>query len=627
MTTDEILLAVTSIVVLGVAAQWLAWRFRWPSILLLLVVGLLAGPVTGLLDPDELLGDLLVPIVSLSVALILFEGGLNLDVSELRAGGGVARNLVTVGVAITALIGGLTAWALFDVDASVAALLGAIVVVTGPTVIGPLLRHVRPVGRVSPILRTEGILIDPVGAMLAVIVFEVILEETVGEAADTILVAIMKTVGLGSLIGLGGALFLVLVFKRFLVPDELHNLLVLGVVLAVSTGADIVQEESGLLAATVMGIALASQRITPVQHIVEFNETVRVLLISGLFVLLAARLDAGSVGEVLVPGLGFLAVLVVVARPAAVAVSTWRSDLAPRERAFLAWMAPRGIVAAAVSSIFAIRLAEAGAKGADILVPATFIVIIGTIALYGGTASKVAGRLGLADPEPQGVLFIGAQGWARQIAEELMEHGFKVVLVDNDRANVATARLAGMQTHYGNVLSERVLREIDLGGIGRVLALTRSDEVNSLAAEHFARVLGRRETFQLAPADSDEESRGGTSTRFLARRPFGSHTYNDFERWYRRGAAIKATHLTEEFGLDELRARYEWGAVPLFLIRDSERLEVFSEDGGLRAGPGDVVVSLVHPDALEGEVRAEGPSNVEERRRRALEEREGGEGA
>lgn len=619
MSTDEILLALTAIVVLGVAAQWLAWRFRWPSILLLLVIGLLAGPVTGLLDPDELLGDLLVPLVSLSVALILFEGGLNLDLAELRAAGAVARNLVTLGVAVTAAIAGVTAWALFDVDSSVAALLGAVVVVTGPTVIGPLLRHVRPVGRVGPIARAEGILIDPIGALLAVIVFEVIIEETVGEAADSILAALLRTVGLGSLIGLAGAAFLVLVFKRFLVPDELYNLMVLGVVLAVSTGADLLQEESGLFAATVMGIALASQRITPLQQVVEFNETVRVLLISGLFVLLAARLDASSLRDVVLPGLAFLAVLVVVVRPLVVAMSSWRSELEWRERAFLSWMAPRGIVAAAVSSIFSIRLAEVGAGGAETLVPATFIVIIGTIALYGSTASFVARRLGLADEEPQGLLIVGGQGWARQIAEELMEHEFRVVIVDSDRANIATARLAGIKTYYGNVLSERALREIDLGGIGRVLALTRNDEVNSLAAAHFSRVIGRRETFQLAPADAAEDSREGTSPRFLARRPFGSHTYRDFEQWYREGATVKATQLTEEFGLDHLRARYEWGAVPLFLLRGNGRLEVFSEDGGLRAGPGDVVISYVHPDVLEGEIRAEGPSEVEQRRRRTLE--------
>lgn len=606
MSTEEVLLSITGIVVLGVVAQWTAWRFRLPSILLLLVVGLLAGPVTGLLDPDELLGDLLLPLVSISVGLILFEGGLSLPVQELRKTGTVVRNLVTIGVLVTATIAGYSAIFFFGVDSNVAALLGAVVVVTGPTVIGPLLRHVRPVGRIGSIARAEGILIDPIGALLAVLVFEVVVQEELGEATGAVVTAIARTIGFGSAFGLVGAFLLVIVFRRFLVPDELNNLFVLAVVIAVFTGADFAQEESGLFAVTVMGIAVASQRVTPVHHIMEFNETLRVMLISGLFILLAARLEPGRLADIALPGLGFVALLVLFVRPLVVALSTLRSGLGWRDRVFLAWLAPRGIVAAAVSSIFAIRLAETGATEAEnILVPVTFLVIITTIALYGSTAGWLARRLGLSDSDPQGVLFIGAPRWARQIAEELMEHHYRVVMVDTDRANIVAARLAGISTYYGNALSERVLEEIDLSGIGRVIAITSNDEANALAAEHFARILGRREAFQLMPAESQDGSRRGTSSRFLARRAFGSHTYTDFERWQRENAVIRATHLTEAFDLAALRERYEFGAVPLFLIHESGRLEVFSEDGGLAAEPGDVVVSLVHPDVLGGKMAPE----------------------
>ncbi|MEZ5171219.1 MAG: cation:proton antiporter [Acidimicrobiia bacterium] len=613
MTTEEVLLSVTGIVVLGVAAQWSAWRLRLPSILLLLLGGLLVGPVTGLLDPDELLGDLLFPLVSLSVGLILFEGGLSLDLRELRTTGGVVRNLVSFGAMLTGALVGLSAYVIFDINEKVAALLGAVLVVTGPTVIGPLLRHVRPVRRVGSIARAEGILIDPIGALLALLVFEVVVQEELGEATGAVVTAIVRTFGLGSLIGLAGAFVLAVVLKRFLVPDELTNLVVLGAVIAVFTGADFVQEESGLLAVTVMGLALSNQRTVPTHNLLEFNETLRVLLISGLFILLAARLDTGSMADVVLPGLLFLGVLVVVIRPLVVALSTWRSELGWRERVFLAWLAPRGIVAAAVASIFAIRLAEAGAVEAEtILVPVTFLVIIGTIVIYGSTAGWLARRLDLSDSDPQGVLFIGAPRWAVPIAEELLEHEYRVVMVDTDRANVARARLAGVRTYYGSALSERLLEEIDLTGIGRVIALTSNDEVNTLAAEHFARLLGRRETFQLEPADSSVDSRWGPSSHLLARRPFGSHTHAAFEKWHAEGAAIRATRLTEEFDLKALRARYEWGAVPLFLIHEEGNLDVFTEGGGLRAEPGDTVVSLVHPDA-RGEA---------ERRERAREKRE-----
>ncbi|MCZ7528444.1 MAG: cation:proton antiporter [Acidimicrobiia bacterium] len=497
--SDQPLVALATILLLGLLAQWLAWRLRVPSILLLLTFGLLAGPVSGVLDPDELLGDLLLPVVSLSVGVILFEGGLSLGLRELRQAGAVVRNLVTLGVVVTGGIGTAASLVLFDVDSSVAALIGAIVVVTGPTVIGPLLRQIRPVGAVGSVLRVEGILVDPIGALLAVLVFEGILADTLEEAAPAIGLAILETLVVGTVAGLLGAGLLVLVLKRYLVPDALHNALALGIVVAVFTGADRIQEESGLFAATVMGIALASQRITPVRHILEFSETLQILLISGLFIVLGARVETDGLSSVALGSVGLLAVLVLVARPLAVLVSTFRSRLGRRERLFLMAMAPRGIVAAAVSSIFAIRLTELGRPGADTLVPVTFLVVLGSIVIYGVAAPRVALRLGLSDPDPQGVLVVGAHRWARDIGSVLAERGVRVVMVDNDRANVVAARLAGFPSVYGSVLSDRALDEVDLGGIGRMLALTPNDEVNALAAQQFVPIFGRKNVFQLAP--------------------------------------------------------------------------------------------------------------------------------
>ena len=325
--TEDILIKLAAIVVVGVGAQWLAWRFRIPSILLLLLAGIFIGPITEFVNPDELLGDLLIPIVTLSVGLILFEGGLTLRFADLPGVAGVVRNLITVGAAVTWAIGTLFAWLLFDIDLSLAILFGAIIIVTGPTVIGPLLDHVRPTGRLGPILRWEGIVIDPIGAVLAVLVFEALLHDQLDEAAIDTVLAIVATVGIGTAIGLLGAGIMVHFLRRYWIPDALQNPVTLMLVIAAITVADELKSESGLLAATVMGIALANQRLVNVHHIVEFKENLRVLIIGGIFVILAAGLTIEDITDFGIERAAFLAILILVARPLAVFVSTLRSSL------------------------------------------------------------------------------------------------------------------------------------------------------------------------------------------------------------------------------------------------------------------------------------------------------------
>jgi hypothetical protein len=257
------------------------------------------------------------------------------------------------------------------------------------------------------------------------------------------------------------------------------------------TMSNLLQTESGLLTVTVMGIVLGNQKTVPVKHIIEFKENLRVLLISILFIVLAARLQIDDLRHISVSSLAFLAVLIFIARPAAVALSALRSDLSWQERVFLSWMAPRGIIAAAVSSIFALKLAEAGHPQAGQLVPLTFLVIIGTVTIYGLTASRMARWLGVAKPNPQGALIIGAHSWARAVARVLQEEGYEVLLVDTDRRNISATRLAGLPAFYASILSDSALDEIELGGIGRLLALTSNDEANSLAALHFIPAFGR----------------------------------------------------------------------------------------------------------------------------------------
>jgi NhaP-type Na+/H+ or K+/H+ antiporter len=356
--TEEILISLVSILVLGIGAQWIAWRINLPSILLLLIFGFIAGPVTGLIDPDILLGDLLLPVVSVSVAVILFEGGLSLRVSELPEIGGVIRNLMSIGLIVTWFISAAAAHFVLNLDIVLAVLFGAIIVVTGPTVIVPLLRYVQPTGQVGPVLRWEGILIDPVGAMLAVLVFEAIIFGEFKNVWTLFVSGIFKTIVIGGAAGACGAGVMVYLMKKHWIPDFLQSSVTLMTVATFFALSNLLETDSGLLSVTIMGIVLANQNRVTVKHIAEFKENLRVLLISSLFILLAARMNLDALDYININTFLFLCVLIFVARPLAVYLSTIASNFNWREKLFLSWFAPRGIVAAAVSSIFALRLSE-----------------------------------------------------------------------------------------------------------------------------------------------------------------------------------------------------------------------------------------------------------------------------
>lgn len=604
--SQQLLIALASIVTLGIAAEWLAWRIHLPSILVLLVFGFAAGPASGFLDPDAMLGELLFPIVSISVAIILFEGGMSLRLRELRQIGRVVRNLVTVGALVTWVLAATAAYYVIGLELEPALLLGAILVVTGPTVIVPLLRHVRPVHQVGSTLKWEGILIDPIGAVLAVLVFEAVLAGEVEAATTAVLLALSKTVVVGAVLAALGAGLIVVLMRRQWVPEFLESPLALMLVVASFAVSNAMQPESGLLTATLMGVALTNQKVVGVRHILEFKENLRVLLISGLFILLAARLQTAALRQIGLAELGFLAALIVVVRPAAVALSSFRSEFNWRERALLSWIAPRGIVAAAVSSIFALELAEAGFAGADRLVAITFMVIIGTVAIYGLTASPVARRLGVAQPDPQGVLIVGAHPWAREIARELKDEGIPVCLVDTNYANVAEARMAGLPVYYGSALTEGTLDNVELAGIGHLLALTSNDEVNSLTALHFSEVFGSNKVYQLPP-----EQLAGTKQQVLSQQLRGRFLFDPGASYWQltarfdAGADVKTTNLTETFDYHTFRDRYR-DAIPLFLIGEGGRLTIFTAEDPPKPSRGQRVVAVV--ESLEGAAERTAPS-------------------
>lgn len=594
---SSILVALAGIGLLAIACQWLAWRVKLPAILFLLLGGIVAGPVTGWLDPNALFGDLLFPFVSLAVAVILFEGSLTLRLEEIRGLQQVVRNLVSTGVLVTWVVTALVTRYLLNLSWELAFLFGAISVVTGPTVIVPMLRTVRPKARVANVLRWEGIMIDPIGAVLAVLVYEFIVSGEGSGALGHTLATFGLTVLTGASLGAAAAYGLGQLLRRHWIPEYLHNVATLTLVFGVFTASDLIQHESGLLAVTVMGLWLANMRGVVVEEILDFKESLSVLLISGLFIILAARLQLDQLLT-----LGWSAVLVFlaiqfVARPLKVAVSTYGSNLSWRERALLAWIAPRGIVAAAVSALFALKLEALGYEQAQLLVPLTFMVIIGTVTLQSATARLIAKALRVAEPEPRGILIIGANRPAREIAKCLRDEGFHTLLADSFWENIRAARMDGLPTYYGNALSEHADRHLDLVGIGRMIGLSPMSELNALAALKFRGELGADAVYTLQTAldrEAPEKLRIAAQQRGYIL--FGKDvTYSRLAALLAQGAQLRVTRLTEAFNFDDYRARHGPHAVPMFAIDRHERLHVFVEGGELRPAEDWTVIGLVMP--------------------------------
>ena len=599
------LLVLSAILIAGVVAQWIAWRTRLPAILFLLAIGTLAGPVSGVLDPDALFGDLLFPGVSLAVAVILFEGALTLRFDEIRGLGDVVRNLVTIGALITWIVVSAAAHFIVGLAPGIALLFGALVVVTGPTVIVPMLRTVRPTEGVANTLRWEGIVIDPIGALLAVLVFQVVAAGYAEDHGGSLLVTFASTVGVGAAIGFAAGRGLALALRRHVLPEYLHNAVTLAVVAGAFTVSDGLRHESGLLAVTVMGMTMANTRGAPIDDILDFKENLSLLLISILFITLAARLDPDRLLTLGPAALILLAVVMFIARPLAVAISTFRSKLSLPERVLIAWIGPRGIVAAAVSAAFALRLEELGVEEAALLVPLTFVVIMGTVIVQGLTAGPLARLIGVMEPEPRGVLLVGAHPLARKLGLALQDSGFRVLLCDTSWEAVAEARMAGLPTFYGSPVSEAADRHLDLVGIGRLMALSPSAQMNALAAHRYTHEFGRGSIYWVEAGGE----RAQRSAKNVAGRP-GNRLFGDDVTWPKlasmiaAGAEIRRTGLTETFDFEAWEAEHT-DAVPLVALTPEGRLRIFQAHRDVEPKAGWTVLSLAPPKTDSAENAAE----------------------
>ena len=505
MSTDDLLLGLGLVIVLAVGSQLLAGRLRLPAIVVLLPVGFLAGIATDDVHPDVLLGALYQPFVSLAVGLILFEAGLRLSVREIASD--VRRTvglLVTVGVLVTwAGVWAATALLFDDLGDLVPLLIGAVLVVSGPTVVLPLLSFVRPAPRVRSLLMWEGVLVDPIGALLGVLVFHAAL--SAGSSGQLwrpgeMLLSILVGAAVGGLAA--AVLWFLLQDTQRTVPRQAVPA-VLMMVAAALVGADLIREDAGFVATTLMGAALANQRRIDVSLMLEFHGTLVQILIGALFVLISASVSPSDVNAVLPAALALVAIMVLVIRPLAVALATWRSGLSLRERAFVAWMAPRGIVAGATASAFGLELEQAHVPGAQHILPIVFVAIFATVVIYGLTAGPVARLLGVAEASGRVVLVVGGTPWARAIAASLKGAGFGVRLWSGRAVDQEAARAVGLTAERGKMMLDAISRETELEDVTDALLLTGNDDFNALAALALRTELGHGRVYRVAP-DLDE---------------------------------------------------------------------------------------------------------------------------
>ncbi|MDZ7603430.1 MAG: sodium:proton antiporter [Hoeflea sp.] len=602
---DDIVLKLAVIGVAGIGAQWLAWRLRLPAIVLLLVAGFVAGPATGFLDPATDFGTAYRPMVSIAVAIILFEGGLTLNFSEIRETSKTVRRIIMVAGPMIWGMAALAAHYVGGLSWPTAIVLGAILVVTGPTVIIPLLRQAQLEARPASLLRWEAIVNDPIGALFAVVAFEIILVYLGLHQAENLVVFIVFGFALAIGGGWAAAKLIVWSFARGHVPEYLKAPVLLATVVAVYAATNLVLEEAGLLTVTVMGLALANSRVASLTDMRRFKETITTLLVSGIFIILTASLSLDDIGSLDWQAALFVALLLFVIRPVAIMLATIRSGATLQERILTSWIAPRGVVAVAVSGLFGTLLADAGVEDAGRMVAFTFAVVVTTILLHGFTLAPLAQFLNLKKASKPGILIVGGSRWSTALARKLNEAEVPVMLADQNWNHLAEARLASIPVYFGEVLSESAHHAIDPKSFSSLIAAGDNDAYNALVCTDFGPELGRSHVFQIGRIDEKARKAlnftlGGLS---LTKEPV---SFLDLREKLLSGWTFQLTRLTDEYGWAAYRDSRPDGALILLWIKPSGAL-MFAAATATTPGPNDRILSFAIP---KDEARAEAASKT-----------------
>ncbi len=523
------MLELAGIVILGIVAQWLAWKFKVPAILPLILIGLLVGPISTLITEDGskwiepiyngtkglFPGERLFDFISLSIALILFEGGMTLKKEELKNVGPVIYKLISWGALITMVTAGVAAHYIVGLNWSLSFLFSSLIIVTGPTVITPILRNLAIKKELSTVLKWEGILIDPIGALAAVLVYEFI---RIGGAHDfeytrETLIEFGKIIIIGVSIGFTSAYAFAVALKQNWIPKYLINVVALASVLGVFVLSDLFAHESGLLGVVIMGMVLGNMKIKALKDVLYFKESISILLISLLFILLSANINIADFQLVYNwKSLILFAVIVLIVRPLGVFISSSNSELKLNEKLFISWVGPRGIVAAGIASLFGLKLTIQGVEGAEYITPLVFMIVLGTVLLNATTARLFARFLGVLLDKSEGILIVGASPPSRLIATYLQNSGRRVVLIDSNTKSIEIAKQQHLEAYQFDIFSEQLIEEVELNDMGILMALTGSSRVNEYAINKLQPYFGTLGAYRLIsiqemknPGDNPQE--------------------------------------------------------------------------------------------------------------------------
>jgi NhaP-type Na+/H+ or K+/H+ antiporter len=584
------MLELAGIIILGILAQWVAWKLKIPAILPLILIGLLVGPIaaeflsedgTKWIEPiwngekGLFPGDSLYYFVSLAISIILFEGGLTLKRSEIKTVGPVITKLITLGSAVTFFGAGVLAHYIFELSWDVSFLFSGLIIVTGPTVITPILRNIPLKKDVSTILKWEGILIDPIGALVAVLVFEFISVGGDSGFTKTAFLEFGKIVLFGTTFGFTFAHALAFAINKKFIPHYLLNVVALSTVLLVFVESELFAHESGLLAVVVMGMVLGNGKLTNLKELLYFKESLSVLLISILFILLAANINIEDLLLLYTWKTAVLfAIVVFVVRPLAVFISTQGSQLTLNEKLFISWVGPRGIVAAGIASLFGSKLLKQGVEGAEYITPLVFMVVLGTVLLNATTARLFAKLVGVFLTTSNGTLIVGASKASRLIGHYLESNGRHVVLIDSNQSNIDKAKELGLEALNTDIYSDKLLDNIELNDVGYLLALTGSNDINKYAINKFSKQFGENGAFRLVSVDEMRDSNNNPHEGLF------SHT-DDFATL---NSLVKKFPSVQEIELKD-KAHYESlielsdndkEIIPLFIKNEASEIKIIS---------------------------------------------------
>lgn len=588
------MIELAGIIVLGIFAQWIAWRTRVPAILPLILIGLSVGPLSTLWSEDGskwiepifngtkglFPGELLFYFVSLAIGIILFEGGLTLRRKEIKGVGPVIGKLISVGSLITFIGGGIAAHFIIGLNWRIAFLFSGLIIVTGPTVIAPILRNVPLNKNVSTVLKWEGILIDPIGALVAVLMYEFIITTDISGGAFSLhaFYQFLKIVFVGAALGGSAAYFLFIFIKRKWIPHYLLNVFTLALVLLAFVFSDFIVHESGLLTVVVMGMVLAELEVPQFEEILDFKESLSILLISILFILLSANINMTDLELLLDYKVLLLFIVVVfILRPASVFASTHSSELSRNEKAFISWVGPRGIVAAGIASLFGIRLTQAGVAGAEYITPLVFMIVLGTVLLNATTARLVAKLLNVVQKSSTGILIIGCNEATKLLAKYLMAADRHVVIVDNNPSSIKRAQQEGLNAVKANIYEEDFKDDLELIDMGYLMAMTSNGDVNNFAIDRFRSEFGENGTFRLlTPYEATHKA--GEEVEFGL---FSNH--DDFLNLSRLARDYPAIHEVvvpnkDSFDIMLKKINEERAAIPIFYRSQNAEIQIFPSD-------------------------------------------------